>query len=193
MKQHEYTLVLSGLNRVSRLTTVGKADNARELIALLVSVLRYRHSRKGQLVPVSAELEAVGNFSALVRECFGNSLDLRVSAPEDGGGEVFIPHYAIMTFAENSLLHAYDEEIAVWRLNVSVVAHDGSISVEVSDNGRGFHAEEYLNGKADSDSDYGSLGSTLSRLESYYGDRYTISVDSSPDTGTAVSLSLLVF
>ncbi len=194
MKQHESERFIADLNTVSRLCAVENYGDARSILKLMTEVLRYEYHRRFQLVPIGTELRAAEDFLSLYTARFADRLVSSVSNPEDGTVS-FVPHYTVLTFVKNSLYHAFTGTEPPWRVSIRVEDYQNQTTIVISDNGCGFDPSLYVGLdrspiEQGSDTDYGSIPSTVARLASYYGDRYSLDVQSTSETGTQVVISV---
>ncbi len=175
------------------------AENSRHLLRRLTQFVRYKHARRGQLLPLADELGMAGVLFELSQARFGEQLVTEVvCAP---GGEVdlnacYVPHYAVLAFVENSVYHAFNDTEPPWRVAVRVRRSDGTVTVVVEDNGSGFDPQPYLHrdgavSVADAET-YGSLPVTLARLSAQFGRDHTVQLESSADGGTRAAITMPV-
>ncbi len=198
MKSHELESLIGFLNSISNLCAIEHADRSRRLLRRAVEFLRYKHARRGQLLPLGDELEMVEVLFELARARFGEQLVASINSaeyPSESAGACFVPHYSVLAFVENAVNHAFENIEPPWTLSVEVSGRESGFGVTIADNGIGFEPEPYLNGyhaptKDDGARDYTGLSATIERLATYFGDRHELRVASSPAAGTLVELYL---
>ena len=191
--------LIASLNTISGFCTVGDSHRAQELIRQIVELMRYRYGSRNRIVPLEFEVRAATALFDIYSARFPRDFDRQLMCSDDAAG-TFVPHYTLMAFAENCVLHAFDGREPVWRVEVTIesAARDGSeateISVVVRDNGRGFDADAVLASDSDpaagAEDDYTTVAATVDRLRGYYGDGYHLSIDSTESVGTTISLRL---
>ncbi len=196
VKSHELESLIGVLNSISNLCAIEHADRSRRLLRRAVEFLRYKHARRGQLLPLGDELEMVAVLFELARARFGEQLVASINRPEypsESAGACFVPHYSVLAFVENGINHAFESIEPPWKLSVEVSSRESGFGVTIEDNGIGFEPEPYLNGyharsEGDGGRDYTGLTATIDRLATCFGDRHNLRVASSPAAGTLVEL-----
>jgi len=191
-------LLLGSLSSIAALCAIENADRSRRLLKSVAQLLRYKYKRRGQVLPLADEIQTVEVLFALSCARYRDQLVTVIAPAADGHTDwnaCYVPHYTILTFAENSIYHAFERTEPPWHVGLHVVPGDTAIAIVVEDDGIGFEAQDYLGGRSGvsagaGDAGYGSISSTLSRLDAYYGSQYEIRIASSPGAGTRVELTL---
>ncbi len=178
MKDHCIQDLISQLNGVYLLSSMGNEEEARRQLMLMAELLRYKISRRDELVSVNTESSIAEGMMYLHASRFGSNLTTSISI-QPGTEEQYIPHYLIMTFVENSFYHGFPGVEGPWVLDVAVTGSSATLHVSISDNGCGFDGEVCRTSDA-----YGTIGSLLKRLESLYGSSGSLTI--TRDQGTRV-------
>lgn len=186
MRNQETEGLIGFLNSISRYCSIGDTDQAQLLIAQVVDYLRYKHNRENQIVPLESEIHAAERLFEIYRARFGEQFTATVDVGVGTGG-VFIPHYTVMTFAENAVYHAFVDREPEWWVEVTVRNVAGCVEVCVRDNGKGFEVDAECDSTADRDAPYGSIASTKAHFDEYFRSAAAIHVRSRPDEGTEVT------
>ena len=128
---------------------------------------------------------------------------------DDRLDDIKLPRMMIQPIIENSILHGfkYNKNGGIIKISAyisdrnTVVKSDRNIVIEIADNGSGIHEEELsklreriLDAEKTDWNDYGiehiALPNIQKRVVSYFGQGYGLRVDSKPDEGTIVTLTV---
>lgn len=177
MKDHCIQDLISQLNGVYLLSSMGNNEEARRQLKLMADILRYKISRRNELVSVKTESSMAEGMMYLQTSRFGSHLNTAISI-QPGTEDRFIPHYLIMTFVENSFYHGLPGVEGPWNLSVSITGNAGTMRISIVDNGCGFDSS------CISDLGYGTIGSIRSRIDNLYGPAGSLTIIS--DQGTRI-------
>ncbi len=114
-------------------------QGAEELMTL-VKLIRANLKMSGKdYVSLKEELDFVGYYVSVERQCLGGGFDFEVDAPPDSVLEsVMVPSMFIQILVENSIKHGLKGCEGYKRLRVTVTADGAYCRVTVADNGAGF-------------------------------------------------------
>lgn len=159
--------------------------------------LLYYNLGKGRTARIHDEIEALKNYVLLQGVRYNFHFDVRLEA-DPALLELPIPRFILQPLVENSISHGLKNKGGGKGLiEVSVLEKDPShVMIVVSDNGYGMTEDEVNNMMA---GDHGVFNITRLgigwqyvrlMLELQYNGKAAMHVDSSPDTGTAITLTL---
>ncbi len=188
MKNHSLTELISQLNCVYMIAALEDAPQSQELIRQVIDILRYKMDRKGHIIKVSEELTAVDNFISIFKLRFNDMLQYD-NEIDQSCLDVYISHYTIMAFIENSLYHAFKNKEGIWKIKICMKKQGSFLHIKIDDNGSGFDIDKYMQ-KDMPDIEYGTILSTISRLAGYYKKEDVIKIKSSIDKGTSVEVNI---
>ena len=152
---------------------------AEDMVGRLASLLRFSLSgSQNGLVALSQELKIVRDYLEIERARFGARLRYSIEIPPVLE-EAKVPPLALQTLVENAIKHVVSQRAEGAAIQVTGVANDGSVRLQVIDDGPGFSLESIT-------PEHG-LGNLLSRLEILYGEHGQLSV-ARADGKTVVSL-----
>ena len=189
MKLHVAEHLVGQLNALSRVATLENAPASKRIAKNLADALRYRVTRRGQVVRGATELAAVDALLSGVALRFDEQLEWTI-----GGRELieplFLPHGAIIHFVENAVFHAFPNPEPPMRITVEATSDAGSVRIEITDTGVGFPATPQQV-KPRVDADYGTIASTAGRLREHFH-KPVVRVESRVGGGTRVELTIPV-
>lgn len=193
MKQHVVENLIAQLNCLSRVSALENAPETQSLAKSLVDTLRYRLTRRDQIVQGGTELAMVESFLRTVALRFEDRFELVIT----GRALIerrLVPHYVLMTFIENAVYHAFASTDRIRRLTIHAVNRpcvgegEGTLEVRISDNGIGFVPTDEIVGP-NPDAEYGTIASTVHRLSAHYG-KPSLQIESRPGEGSTVTITL---
>lgn len=176
------------------LTTIGyliqtAPDKAFETLLHLTKLLRGVLNASSEFCTVADELRLIESYLDIERARFEERLDVTVNVPPDLRKFV-IPSLILQPLVENSIKHGISENKngGEVRISASLVRDDGDEFLElcVSDSGAGRAASSF-----DRPGGVG-LQNVRGRLESHYGDRSRLSLDTRPASGTTAKIRVPV-
>ncbi len=111
---------------------------AEQLVEQMSALLRFSlDANHSGLVPLDREMKIVSDYLAIEQARFGDRLRFQIDAPREVG-EAKVPPLAIQTLVENSVKHAISRSRSGGEIRVTVARENGSLRVEVLDEGPEF-------------------------------------------------------
>ncbi|MDF2922406.1 MAG: sensor histidine kinase [Paenibacillaceae bacterium] len=146
------------------------------------------------MVTVQSELDHAGTYIDVINFRHRNPISLVIHMEFDPKAHR-LPKFTLQPLMENAVLHAFGEGVsqAVIRITGTLEGQEAVICVE--DNGKGMEAgtllsvQRILDGKEQPAQSI-ALDNVNRRLKLTYGERYGLSVCSSPAEGTAITVRL---
>jgi LytS/YehU family sensor histidine kinase len=181
-------------NTLNTITSKARTDpeEARRLLVRLSDFFRYSTRQDGHFADFAQEYFFVRTYLSLEQARFGDSLDVRFDV-DPQVLSVQVPVLTIQPLVENAVKHGLAEKVGGG--TVSLKARVDPLSrttlIQVRDDGVGMPddlLDRVLSGEAPS----GGIGlrNINQRLESLFGERYSMHVESGRGKGTAVDLRL---
>jgi two-component system, LytTR family, sensor kinase len=166
-------------------------DEARELLSDFAEFIRYAFRTERPYVTLQDELYYVEKYLRLEEARFGPKLQIRVEvAPEVL--PVVVPALSLQPLVENAIRHGIGAAGGHGLLTIIGSDRQRNVELRVSDNGCGMEAgraSEALAGKG------GGIGlaNVNSRLRATFGPGYGLEIESRPDRGTTVTMTVPKF
>ena len=111
---------------------------AEQLVEQMAALLRFSlDANHSGLVPLDREMKIVSDYLAIEQARFGDRLRFQIDTPQEAG-EAKVPPLAIQTLVENSVKHAVSTSRSGGEIRVTVARENGSLLVEVVDQGPEF-------------------------------------------------------
>jgi two-component system sensor histidine kinase YesM len=185
------------LNSIAWMSYSEGAEKTADMIQKLSVFFRYNLSQGADVITLEKELTIVENYLYLSNIRFGDKLTYSVEVDEHLS-ELRIPKLILQPLVENAVVHGIEQIEEQGFVHVSVRDIEGSLHIEVTDNGIGIVPEtldqlrEALRSEkrvVSSDETGGfALLNVRDRLFNHFGDRVTIEITSKPSVGTTVKL-----
>lgn len=139
----------------------------------------------GEMVDLSHELKLVEAYLFIEKERFGDRLSFIWEVDPDI--DMLLPPLTIQPLAENAVRHGLLSRLKGGTLTIRISRQEGSVLVEVMDNGKGMDQETIAQLLSPTMNDKNGIGisNTNRRLIQLYG--HGLSISSKPGEGTTVS------
>ena len=135
-------------------------------------------------------MEAIRAYLDLEQARFGQRLQCKV-AVDPGVEDARIPTLMVQTLVENAVKHGVAAIRGPGRIEVEARLHDGSVAIQVSDNGPGFRPGADTQASRPGDASGFGLKNIRDRLHGHYGARASMEVSRDPEGRmTMVSLKI---
>ncbi len=155
------------LNSISSLIATDPA-RAEEMVGRLAALLRSSLDTISQpLIPLRQELAMVEDYLEIERARFGDRLQGAVDVPEPLR-DAQVPPLSVQSLVENAVKHGVTPQRSGGGVRVTAGAEDGSLRIQVSDDGAGFDLAAIRPGHG--------LDSLVGRLDALFGSQARLAV-----------------
>lgn len=180
------------LDTIMHLVMDKDIDNSVWMISNLSKYLRGSINRGLGYVTLSEELELVKVYISIMRKRFSNSFRAEYQISDDSL-QCYLPKLTLQPFIENALIHGLlysekEEKILSVRANVA----DGTLEIEIEDNGKGMSSEvleQIKQPSANSKKSYG-INNVCRRLSLFSKGQFSFDIHSIENMGTCVTIRL---
>ena len=158
---------------------------AERTIANLSEMLRTTLAHEqSQEVALREELSLLGSYLEIEKIRLGDRLTVDTQIDPDTE-HAMIPHLILQPLVENAIRHGIAPRRGGGRVQIQTSRSNGTLRVSVRDDGRGFPADSGATRE-------GAVGlaNTRARLEQLYGLNGHFAINSAPDRGTEVEISI---
>ena len=167
------------------------------LTYLFSKLMRYSLGRSDQ-VKLGEELEYCREYLAVQKTRLGDKLTYNFDV-SDGVSEIMCPRFILQPVIENSIHHGLTHALSCGNIYVSVMESDGTVRINVRDNGIGIPTEELERIRQSLEKDDRPVESCAAsngfalrnvhrRLRYFYGDPYGVHIESIEGLGTSVTI-----
>ena len=164
------------------------------VVSALGKILRYGIDNSNGIVTIADEQNWLNQYLFLHQNRLRNMLQCDVQIEKDTLGR-HIHKLLLQPFVENAIIHGFSQDQELCRLRIHIFRVDELLQIEISDNGRGIPAEVLDRLSLDCDAiqknkRYHGMQNAINRLRLYYGERAWIHVESSPESGTHITIRI---
>lgn len=143
-----------------------------------------------EITTLSKELEHVRQYLELQSSCYEGLFSYEIQMYEPELSALFIPRIILQPLVENSILHGFHDLGSGGRIEIGITGEGERWTLTVKDNGSGMD-EDQVRSLFWRESEKGyAVSNLIRRLQLYYGDSAEFHVDSIPDEGTTIRISL---
>ena len=162
-------------------------DAARRMSTRLGDFLRLTMENAGtQEVTLQEEMEFLNSYLEIERIRFRDRLTTSVEV-DPGMWDVRVPNLILQPIVENAMRHAIATNTKPGRIEITAVARNGCLRIQVKDNGPGLSADQILVNQIGKGV---GLSNTKARLERLYGSDHLLELANGPDGGLVVTLEV---
>ncbi len=178
------------LNSIATLIRV-RPEQARELIVKLASILRALLREHDSYVPFRDELSFTDDYLGIEVVRFGAEKLRVVKEIDPGTLELPVPSMLLQPLVENSIKHGLEPRIAGGTITLRSRLEQGSLIIEVEDDGVGIAPERALPTGVPRQNGNGiGMRNVRERLEVLYGNAAGFEITSRPGRGTLVTVHM---
>jgi LytS/YehU family sensor histidine kinase len=157
---------------------------AEDVLERLAALLRFSlDAQIAGLVPLREELRIVVDYLEIEHARFGERLAYEIDVPEDLQ-DTQVPTFSVQTLVENSVKYAVAPRACGARIVVRGRRAEGTLRLEVSDDGPGFAASAWIPGHG--------LEGLRTRLDAIYGDSARLVAPAEVASGATVQIEVPV-
>lgn len=162
-------------------------DAARRMITRLGDFLRLTLENAGtQEVTLQEEMEFLHSYLEIERIRFRDRLTTSIEVEPDML-DVRVPNLILQPIVENAMRHAVATHAHAGRIEITAVARNGCLRIQVKDNGPGLALDQIpVNQKGKGV----GLSNTKARLERLYGADHLLELANDPEGGLVVTLEI---
>ena len=186
-------------NTLETMAGIAEMEECPQVSGLCYSlsrIFRYSLNTKEGLSTVAKEIEHLKNYTYIMSE---RMHDDAVEYSYDIDSEALyalIPRLSLQPLVENALNHGLKNRAGQKRVAISVKLLGDDLVIRVADNGTGMDAETMNRRLSADDLRRATTGTAIglaninARLKLLYGERYGLWLESEPDRGTVVTMTL---
>ncbi|CAM4312280.1 two-component system sensor histidine kinase YesM [Paenibacillus endophyticus] len=183
------------LNQIKWLADVQKADNIKQLVTSLVTLLHSSMGKGGEFISVREEQQYLEHYLNIQQFRYYDKFDA-VFDIEEGILEARMLKFLLQPIVENALIHGLEPLKGRGQLMVKGYGDEGHIVLQVSDNGVGIEPErlatifDQVAEKNQSRFSGIGLGNVQERIRLHYGAGYGLQIESVPGLFTTVTMRI---
>ena len=185
MQLHPHFL-FNTLNAISELVHK-EPETAERMVIQLSDMLRVSLDSIGvQEIPLQQELDFLRRYLDIEETRFRDRLKIRVDVEPAALG-AYVPNMILQPLVENAIRHGISPLSRGGSIDIRARRNGSTLNLQICDDGRGLSA----NGENGSRGNGVGLANTRARLTQLYGpDGFDLDIESVPDAGVAVSVTI---
>lgn len=206
-KRAEYNALLAQINphfifnALESINGLAKIKGETEIVEILSSLsylMRITLSSKKSMVKLKDEISYIDNYISIHKIITGGRINVEYDL-EDEALDCLVPKLIMQPIVENAINYGLEDKNVDALIVISVHTEGDTLKINISDNGKGIESDklerilESINGQEPDDNEthaHIGLRSVNRRLKILYGEEYGLNMQSTPDVGTVVELSL---
>ncbi|MFB5675063.1 sensor histidine kinase [Paenibacillus terreus] len=143
-----------------------------------------------EITTLAKELEHVRQYLELQSSCYEGLFSYEIHVHEPDLSALSIPRIILQPLVENSILHGFRDLVNGGRIEIEIAGNGERWTLAVRDNGSGMDKDQVRTlFWRESEKGY-AVSNLIRRLQLYYGDSAGFHVDSTPEHGTEIRISL---
>ena len=167
-------------------------DDIAEMAMSLSDIFRYA-VKGSNIVTVRDEIEYMEKYASIINHRFMGKITIETIAADEVLDKPVI-RFFLQPLVENSVFHGLEESIEPGFVDIGIALIDGRIEISVEDDGCGMDAAtlEKVRAQISRPEESSSIGisNIVQRLRLFYGEDFTITIDSTPGEGTITRISI---
>ena len=187
-------LLYNSLDSALYLMTVNNTDRSIDILEQLSNFFKLSLQRGNKVVTIDNAIKHVDTYLKLQNLCRMKHFRLSVIGDQELR-QASILHMLLQPIVENSVIHGFDGSFTDGLIEISLSRIDSDILIQIIDDGMGMD-EEDLEGirlilkEKNPPANSFALWNIAQRMQMYYGEQYTIQIDSEFGEYTTVSLRI---
>jgi LytS/YehU family sensor histidine kinase len=187
------------LNTIAAVCGEEGADRARKLIIQLSTFFRRITKQESDFVSLKDELEYIEAYLNIEQARFGKRLTIEKDIHLTSRGyHAMVPVLALQPIVENAVKHGLSKKTEGGKIIIGAHEEGSTVVIEIKDTGVGMNEQQrnrlFKTRQTDESEDKDHTGIGLSnireRLNRCYQDKFKMSLQSEPNKGTTITLSL---
>lgn len=180
------------LNTIQWLAKMNGQIEIDRLVSVFTRVLNYNLGKKGEVVPLKTELEALHDYVTLQRIRYDHQFHVLCDIDEQLL-EVNIPRFILQPIVENAFYHGLHDENGTITVTIREGLND-SMFIEVKDNGKGMTPDEISRVMTEEKNPLKESGLGIGldyvkrMMKANFGDHCSFNIESIEGQGTVVTL-----
>ena len=191
-------------NTLESINSMAELDNNKNIATMslaLGNMFRYSIKTQSELVSLKDELEHVSDYISIQNIRFNGKFHFNEDIPK-GLLSKKVLKLILQPLVENSLYHGLEYCTVGDTINLTASESEGNLIITVADNGKGMTDDtlSLIQARLDEEPQFTELGhrnnqsiglkNIHSRIELYYGIEYGLSISSSLNNGTVITIKI---
>ena len=174
-------------NSLNAVTTLVHTDPnaADEMLTDLSGLLRASlDSKSTSTIPLSRELQLLGNYLEIEKKRFGDRLTVQLEV-DTKAHETPVPTFILQPLVENAIRHGIERTSSKGTITLTILQHPDKLHISIRDTGPGLDNKPSQSGRTGI-----GLTNTRQRLDRLYGKNATLTLTNPQEGGCQVIIDL---
>ena len=193
--------IYNTLNSIKWMATIQHAPGIAEMTMALSRLLKSVSKGNERLVPLQEEFALLNDYFTIQQYRYGGTITLEVTYIEDERltQTCYIPRFTLQPLVENAIFHGIEPKGCAGSITLTV-AHEaatGDVLIDLCDDGVGMTAEQAARALSEPGPEeeaakfrHVGLWNVHRRLQYSFGERYGLTIRSTPGQGTTIEIRL---
>jgi len=178
------------LNTIYWKLKLKQIEPSQQMVMSLSRLFQLGLNNGREITTLSKELEHVRQYLELQLNCYEGLFSYEIHVRDPELSALSIPRIILQPLAENSILHGFRDLKNGGRIEIEIAGDGERWTIAVRDNGSGMDEDQVRAlFRLESKKGY-AVSNLIRRLQLYYGDGAAIHVESAPERGTEIRISL---
>jgi two-component system, sensor histidine kinase YesM len=161
-------------------------DNIGKVTDALIRFYRMNLNSGKEFIKVKDEINMIKEYCKIYKFTYEKDFSVVYDMSPEVGEEIMLK-FILQPIVENALLHGIYSVNKRGEIKISVKRLEDKLHIEVADNGNGMTKDKVARIVNKQSGGYG-LTNIFERIGLYYGDDYSLNIDSVPEEGTIIKI-----
>lgn len=169
-----------------------QVDQSQTMVVSLSRLFQLGLNKGKEITTLEKELEHVKLYLELQASCYENLFEYNIEVKDPSLLPLTVPRIILQPLVENSILHGFYSMENGGRITIELDSDPAAEawSIRVADNGCGMERETVKAMLRGQQGKGYAIGNLISRLQLYYRGQAQFTVESDPDWGTVIHMSI---
>lgn len=179
--------LFNALNTLSKKAYLDGAEETSDLLIDVAGLLRYNLKNSDQAVKLADELTVCRQYMQIQQARFSDRLQFEVDI-DRRLTDVMMPSFTLQPLIENAVIHGIEPKEEGGTVTLKVALHDGSVRIEIHDDGLGMHAQQIAALWQADPQEHIGFANVAMRLTLFFGRSDLMDIQSEVGKGTTIHI-----
>lgn len=181
--------LFNALNTLSKKAYLDGAEETSDLLIDVAGLLRYNLKNSDQAVKLADEITVSQQYMQIQQARFSDRLQFEVDI-DQRLTDVMMPSFTLQPLIENAVIHGIEPKEEGGTVTLKVALHDGSVQIEIHDDGLGMHAQQIAALWQADPQEHIGFANVAMRLTLFFGRSDLMDIQSEVGKGTTIHIDI---